>query len=395
MTDHNAHIRKASLLAGMMATLAGVGLSRFAYTPLLPELVEQQWFTGAEAAYLGAANLMGYLIGAMAASRLSTYLPLRTLLGVCFTVIVLSFVLCAGPFGFAWFFLWRLLSGVAGAVLMVLGPSTALAAAPPEQRARIGAWVFTGIGAGALLSATVVPLLAQMSLGWSWLVLGLISALVAAVGVWGLQQLHRYSGSGKSPRGQTLRSDDLPVMAITGVIVAYMAAAAGYVPHTVFWVDYLVREKALGTAVGAFQWALFGLGAMMGPMISGWMVRLMGWRPSLLMALFVMAAAIGAPLLSVAVIPRTASSLLVGILTPAVVGLVAGRLMELVGPERHKSFWGLATAAFALAQAVSGYGMSALFEYEGSYQPLFLIGCLIVAAGALIVTYTGRRQPGR
>src|SRR5215207_7251621 len=43
--------------SALCAILVGIGLARFAYTPLIPALVEAGWFTPAQAAYLGAANL--------------------------------------------------------------------------------------------------------------------------------------------------------------------------------------------------------------------------------------------------------------------------------------------------------------------------------------------------
>ena len=54
-----------------MATLAGIGIARFAYTPLLPAIIQEGWFTASQGAYLGAANLLGYFIGALAAHSLS------------------------------------------------------------------------------------------------------------------------------------------------------------------------------------------------------------------------------------------------------------------------------------------------------------------------------------
>ena len=46
-------------LAGLSATLVGIGLGRFAYTPLIPVLIDAGWFSASDAAYLGAANLAG------------------------------------------------------------------------------------------------------------------------------------------------------------------------------------------------------------------------------------------------------------------------------------------------------------------------------------------------
>ena len=51
-------------LSGLCASPIGIGLSRFAFTPLLPELIAEHWFPASSAAYLGAANLAGYLAGA-------------------------------------------------------------------------------------------------------------------------------------------------------------------------------------------------------------------------------------------------------------------------------------------------------------------------------------------
>jgi hypothetical protein len=58
-------------LAGLCALLVGIGLARFAYTPLIPALIDAQWFSAAQAAYLGAANLAGYLAGALLGRRLA------------------------------------------------------------------------------------------------------------------------------------------------------------------------------------------------------------------------------------------------------------------------------------------------------------------------------------
>ena len=53
------------LTSGAIALAVAMGVGRFAYTPLIPPLVTQHWFSPSQAAYLGAANLAGYLAGAL------------------------------------------------------------------------------------------------------------------------------------------------------------------------------------------------------------------------------------------------------------------------------------------------------------------------------------------
>ena len=371
-----------ALLTGLTATLVGIGVARFAYPPLLPALIDQGWFSSSQAAYLGAANLLGYFIGAVSAHALSERFPVRRVMACAFASTALSFLLCAGSGSFTWFFFWRLVSGIAGAILMVVGPSFALSAAPVDRRASVGALVFTGIGLGALLSATIVPLLVGASLSATWLALGTLTVLAGICGCWGLSQLTRTQSPSAPDRNTQVTG---PKLAAVLIIAAYALDAAGFVPHTVFWVDYLARETALGTDAAAQQWAIFGIGAVLGPLLAGIAARHLGWHCSLTLAFLAKALAVALPLLSVAMFSRSLSSLIVGAMIPGIVALTSGRLVELVGPAAHKQLWGWATAAFAAAQALAGYGMSALYDALGTYSPLFPIGSSLLAGGLVLV----------
>lgn len=44
-------------VAGLSASLVGLGLARFSYTPLIPALIAAKWFDPSDVVYLGAANL--------------------------------------------------------------------------------------------------------------------------------------------------------------------------------------------------------------------------------------------------------------------------------------------------------------------------------------------------
>ena len=60
-----------AIFAGLCASLVGIGLARFGYTPLIPPLIEAHWFAAQDVVYLGAANLVGYLVGALAGRPLA------------------------------------------------------------------------------------------------------------------------------------------------------------------------------------------------------------------------------------------------------------------------------------------------------------------------------------
>ena len=135
-------------LAAMCALLAGIGLARFAYTPLLPALVTAGWLAPADAAYLGAANLLGYLAGALIARWAARRMKLPPLLRAMMLATALSLLLSALPLGFFWLLPWRIVTGIAGAFLMVLAPPAALAHVPHERRGLAGGIILTGVGLG-------------------------------------------------------------------------------------------------------------------------------------------------------------------------------------------------------------------------------------------------------
>ncbi len=374
-----------------MATLCGVGLSRFAYTALMPAMVQAGWFSASQAAYLGAANLLGYLAGALSAHTLTERLQAHRVLGCCFAVVALSFALSSTPQPFAWFFVWRFAAGVAGAVLMVAGPSLGMAAVPVARRAALGPVMFSGVGWGALMSATVVPALAARGLPTVWWALAGLAGACAWIG-WRAVLPVPAAIAPPVAAGPSVARPMHWGPAVLLVLLAYACDAAGFIPHTVFWVDYLAREQQLGAAYAATQWALFGLGAIAGPVLAAWCASRWDWQRALVGGYTLKAIGVGLPLLWFSFGGHAVSSLLVGALSPGMSALTSGRLMQLVGPRLHKRMWGYATAVFALTQAASGYAMAGLYGAAGQYRPLFVAGLACMALGLLLALLSGTRR---
>jgi len=389
---------RALLLTGFMATLSGLGLARFAYTALMPQMVLANWFGGGQAAYLGAANLLGYLLGALAASTLAGRFGALRVLAVCWIAVALSFAACARPLpwgAMAWFFAWRWVSGAAGAILLVLGTSVALSAAAPQRRAALGPLVFCGVGAGALLSALCIGPLARHSLSAVWCLLALLCAGAGWLGWRAALRLEMPPIAAPQPAAAMPAA---PVAAWCGapvllLIAAYMCDAFGFVPHTVFWVDYLARERELGASYASTQWAVFGLGAICGPLAAALCATRWGWWGTAAGAYLLKTCAIALPLLWASFAGHALSSFLVGALSPGMAAITSGYLMHLVGAARHKALWGWATAAFALMQATSGYFMAWRYAESGSYHGLFGYAALALLTGTLMVW--GSRIPLR
>ncbi len=368
-------------LAGLCALLIGIGLSRFAYPPLIPALIEAHWFNAGEAGYLGATNLAGYLIGAGVTRRMAERCAATALIKGAMIVATASFVACAFPLGFAWYFLWRLVSGVVGGVLMVLAAPTILAATPPARRGRVGGVIFTGVGIGIALAGTLVPWLVRFGLTPAWLALGAASALLTLVAWSGFRSRQTATPAAAGPHTRQSARLTTPILLL---MVAYAFYGVGFVPHTVFWVDYIARGLGEGLRVGGSYWVVLGIGAACGPVMSGLLAERIGFSASLRLGLVVMALGVALPLVSSHPLALAASSLAVGALGTGITSLASGRVGELVPSAQQHQVWAWVTIAFSVVYAGMGYVMSFLFEQTHSYHLLFAVGAVALLLGAFI-----------
>ena len=364
-------------LAGLCASLIGVGLARFAYTPLIPALIAAGWFAPAAAAYLGAANLAGYLAGAVLARPLAARRSAVAVLRAAMVLATLAFFACAAPLSFLWYFFWRFAAGLAGGILMVLAAPTVLPHVPPTRRGLASGAIFTGVGFGIAASGTLVPLLLADGLVATWCGLGLLSLALCALAWSGWPD----AGAALAPAS---RAPLRPLL--TALYGEYALAAIGLVPHMVFLVDFVARGLGQGVAAGARYWVVFGLGALAGPSLAGHLADRIGFTRALRLGFVLQAAAVGLVAFDTSGAALLASSAIIGGFVPGIVALVLGRAHELVGGdlEAQRAAWSFATIAFALGQAIAAYGFSYLYAAGSGYAPLFALGAAALALALLL-----------
>ena len=374
---------------GLAGGLIGVGICRFAYTPLVPVMVGEGWISAAEAGYLGAINFGGYFLGAatawVAAVRMGTGRAVRLNLLLC----LLSLAAMALPWGFHWLALWRFAAGYGGAVLIVLVGPAVLAQIPAARWGTVTGMVFTGVGTGVAATGTVVPLLAGAGATVAWLGLTVCVLLLAGM-------VHAFwrepPEAGLSPpSGEAPARMNLPVILLC---FSYATYAVGVAPHSVFWVDYLARELDLGIATGGAHWTVIGLLAAATPFFVGRIADRFGFGRTLVAAMTVSAAAVLLPAVVRAPGLQIVSSVLFGLTMPSTVALFAGRAGELGGRHGQRRLWWLMTLYFALVQAAAFYGLSVLFDATHAYLPLFAIAGSILVAGAVAALPTWARDAG-
>ncbi|WP_248799190.1 YbfB/YjiJ family MFS transporter [Pseudomonas sp. MWU13-2105] len=366
------------IFAGLCASLVSIGLARFAYTPLIPQLIQAHWFVATDVVYLGAANLAGYLIGALLGHPLGKRLSNPFVLRLMLLVATLSFFACAWPLSFSWFFAWRLLSGIAGGAIMVLVASTVLPHVPAARRGAASGAIFLGIGLGIAGSGTLVPALLEWGLRDTWIGLGLVAALLTAASWFCWPQSPPEPGVAVGASTAASHADQASNSGLRLLLAQYALMATGLVPAMVFLVDYVTRGLDAGPRVAALVWVMYGIGAIFGPMVYGMLADHLGARRSIRWVLIVQALTVAT--LSVASQPWLLCGLavLIGSFPPGIVPLALARVHELK-PHAHAQqvAWSRATVAFASFQALAGAAYSLIFNASGGHhQWLFMIASI-------------------
>ncbi len=369
-----------TMLAGLCATLVGVGLSRFAYAPLLPEMVRAGWLSGGAAGVLGAANLAGYLVGALGAGWVARRLGLLSTLRGAMLLASVSFALCAWRGDLAWFLPWRVLSGLLGGLLMGLAGPAVQAAVPVRLHGVAAGLLFSGVGIGIMAGAVLVPALVPFGLPAAWLALA-ATALVLAVASWRLwPSTGAPQGVARNPQpppAQIRREARPGVRRLLGI---YGLSAVAATSHMVWWPDFIARGLGHGAVAADEFWFLYGLAVACCPSVFGRLADRIGTQAALAVLTVVQMAALLLPLLATTTPALLASSVCGGGTAGGVSALALIRAKELAG-DASPRLWRACTASWGAAQAATGFFLAWLFTASGTHVPIFAAG-LVAALGA-------------
>ncbi|WP_373376700.1 YbfB/YjiJ family MFS transporter [Cupriavidus nantongensis] len=384
--------------SGLCASLVAIGLARFAYTTLVPPLIQANWFPAAQTVTLGAANFAGYLAGALLGRPLVSVWSNRTVLRGLMLAATVAFFACAWPLSVAWFFAWRFASGLAGGGIMVLVATSILPHIPVPRRGLVMGTIFLGLGLGIAASGTLVPSLLEFGLRETWLGLGALSLALTALSWFGWPgQLPQAAASAGTAANASAAILPAARRKLRLLYAQYAINAFGLVPAMLLLVDLVARGLGRGSSVGASYWVLYGIGAIAGPLVCGFAGDRVGFGAAYRGALLLQGLATAALALSGHPLAIGVAAVVLGAFTPGIAPLGLGAIQEILPHDAaaQRAAWSHATSAFALFQALAGYGYAWLFAHSHeSYTLIFGCGAVAVAL-ALVLGWVAERHAGR
>jgi MFS family permease len=226
-----------AILAAALALVAVHALGRFAYTPLLPLLLDDGLFSLAQGAQLATWNYLGYLLGALLALPMASPRGLR--LGLPVALLLNAGLTLAQVFtrDIDMLVFLRLSNGISNGVVFVLAPALVLEWLAVRQATALSGLVYLGLGGGMLLCGALVVLTPWQG-PLRWLPIALVALPLALISAGMLRRLAQQlpASAQASAPGRLIDRRSLPLL------LAYLGAGLGYILPLTF-LPALAREQ--------------------------------------------------------------------------------------------------------------------------------------------------------
>lgn len=275
------------------ALAVAMGIGRFAFTPILPLMIQEGTVHLAQTAWLSSSNYIGYLVGALSLLKSKRH-PLFVMLGL--SLVTLTTWL-ASLSSFGWLLVLRFLAGVASAWVLVSISAFAINWLKSRQVASSGL-IYTGVGIGITLTGLIcsyfifqsatATIAAQSSFSplssRLWQYLGVIALLATLLVTFLLAKINSQFAStaaasiaaaktNPSKAAYTKASHTNPTASITpaklklaNVLTAYGLFGFGYILPATF-LPQIAKQWLSGQSY-LLIWPFFGLAAALSVVLS-------------------------------------------------------------------------------------------------------------------------------
>lgn len=357
---------------------AAMGIGRFAYTPLLPQMAEEFGWSFALAGDLASANFFGYMVGALLAPKIANSGQVRVWVAFSLMASVASTYLGAEIEDYALWLGLRFSSGVASAFCLVVVTTNLIYVLTKEHTERLGNVHFAGVGFGILICMAGVFVGGDVAQQWSRL--GLIAAVLMAL-AWFLlagQPFHTQPVA-------TARTEPETGIGATlwRLIIGYGFFGYGYVVAATFVVAMAQRIDAPGFDARSV-WLVVGLSVVPSVYLWQWVANRIGLLNALRAAYLVEAVGVLMAGVSESYGWLVVACVLLGGTFAAItaLGISAARA---AAPQRIAFAVSAMTVAFALGQLLGPAISGRMADLFGDFVWPSMIAAALLACAAVLV----------
>jgi len=384
MKAYNMSKEKLTILkivsGGFSALVVAMGVGRFAYTPLLPEMQAQFGFNNDIAGSIASINYIGYLIGALLFYKKLTpdkkKLAFRlSLIGSMLTTISMGIFT-----EISWWMILRFFSGVASAGVFIFGSSIVMEKLQHSKYSHFGILMYSGVGAGIVISGIASPVfLSLVSVQITWIGLAFI-CLPFSIFSWFILIPDDIKET-IQPKGTD--AFVYPKL-LPWLIFAYFCEGFGYIVSGTFLVSFLQNQINILSS-GNFAWVVVGLTASISVPLFQQLSKRIQPVHVLIIAYVIQGIGILIPVFSKHWIAVNLGAILFGGTFMGITAITLSIGKHLRPAEQSQMVIGLLTAIYGIGQVVGPLISGILSERYDSFTPALVMSALTVFIGAIFL----------
>jgi predicted MFS family arabinose efflux permease len=378
-----AHPARLILILSL-APVIGLGIGRFAYSLVLPDMRDSLGWSYSAAGFMNTINAAGYLAGALVAARLIKRIGLSATVRWGTFACVVALALCALSGNFIVLSFARLLGGVAAACGFVGGAALAatIAQTRPERANFLLSLFYAGPGLGILSSGLIAPFVLQAFGPGSWWIVWWAMTLLTAIMIIPLL-LAPFDADAGIAHAEPVKFVIRPVLIY---LTGYFLFGAGYIAYMTFMIAY-VRDAGGGATAQSAFWCLLGLSAFVTPWLWRRVLALDRGGVSTAIILGVNTVGAGLPLFGHSPALLAASALVFGVSFFALVGSTTAFVRFNYPPAAWPPGIAAMTIAFGIGQTLGPFATGAIIDLMGSLSYALNAGAAMLAAGAILAAF--------
>jgi predicted MFS family arabinose efflux permease len=370
-----------------LAPTIGLGIGRFAYSLVLPDMRDTLAWSYSVAGFMNTVNAAGYLAGALVAARLIRRFGLPSAARWSTLACILSLALSAISGNFFVLSFARLLVGVGAAVAFVAGAALAarIAQTHPARADFLLSLFYAGPGLGIVTSGLVAPFVLKAFGAGSWWIVWWAMTLLSVVLAIPLMTA-RFDTSASLAETRPAR---FPLRPILIYLAGYFLFGAGYIAYMTFMIAY-VRDAGGGAVAQSAFWCLLGASAFVTPWV--WR-RVLAWNSGGLSTTIILGVnTIGAslPLVGHSALMLTISSLVFGVSFFAIVGSTTAFVRFNSPPDAWPKGIAAMTISFGIGQTIGPTVVGAITDHFGNLSYALNASAALLALGAIASAFQRR-----
>ncbi|MEZ4693663.1 MAG: YbfB/YjiJ family MFS transporter [Aliarcobacter sp.] len=378
------------LIAGIFAIIVGIGVARFAFTSLIPSML-QDYLDITFAGILASLNFAGYLTG----SILSVFIKDINQKVLLFRIGLVLAILTTFVLGFStnetYWIIARIIAGFAGAMALVVGSAIVMTKLKIESKTKAMGIHFSGIGFSILTTDLLNRYILSSGGTWqeSWKVLAIFGAILS------IYSIYILSFDKEVKQNVVKHKFDISIFTIFVIllIMAYFTEGVGFVVQGTFLPDIINNLPGL-EGYGNLTWTLVGLAGIPSCIIWMRLAHKYGSVNIIIIALLIQMVGILIPTFTNNIYLNLLSGIFYG---GTFVGLVA-LFMNLGGQlAKHNPvvLMGALTTSYGIGQVIAPLYSVYLIEKYGNYDYALYLTAFIVFGGVLLLLIAKKFQTQR